>query len=94
MTDNKKYWTGLSSIEEINSNFILTLYKHFDNNIKKAFNVNLSDFNDIAVNIRTKTLETFIKKRDKIDLDKTYKNVLNKNIQILTFENHNYPEML
>lgn len=94
MTDNIKYWTGLSSIEEINSNFILTLYRHFDNDIEKAFNVNLSDFKDIVINARTKTIETFIKKRDKLNLDKTYENVLNKNIQILTIESPNYPEML
>ncbi len=94
MTDNKKYWIALSSIEEINSNFILTLYKHFDNDIEKAFNVSLSDFKDIVVNTRTKTIETFLKKRDNIDLNQTYENVLNKNIQVLSFDSQDYPEML
>ena len=93
MTDNIKYWTGLSSIEEINSSFILTLYSHFNNDIEKVYNSDLSAIKDI-VNIRTKTLETFIRKRNELDLDKIYDNVLNKNIQILTYESSDYPEML
>ena len=37
MVTNDKYFIAFASIEDISSNFIGKLYKHFNGNIKKAW---------------------------------------------------------
>ena len=47
-----KFWVGLSSIEKLDSKFILALYNHF-NNIEKAFYATKKELEDIdGLNIK------------------------------------------
>lgn len=85
-----KYWIAFSSIEEIDSSFIQRLYNYFGD-IEEAFNANkLSDIDGLSV----KKAEKFLRLRDKIDVDKTFEEVVNRGIKYLTFDDDNYPQML
>lgn len=85
-----KYWIALSSIEEISSSFIQRLYNYFGD-IESAYNANdLSAIDGLNV----KKAEKFLRLRDKIDPDKALKEVENRGIKFLTFDDEKYPVML
>lgn len=86
----RKYWIALSSIEEIDSSFILRLYNYFGN-IEKAFNTDdLSSIDGLSI----KKAEKFLRLRDKIDIDKILNTVEERGISFFTYEDENYPQML
>ncbi len=89
---NYKYWIGLSSIEQVDSRFILKLYEYFGN-IEKVFNASKTDLSGIE-GLSVKKAETFLKKRDEIDLDSVYDKVVSNEIKFYTYEDKNYPLML
>ncbi len=89
---NSKYWLAFSSIEQIDSAFILKLFEHF-NDIEKAFqstSVELSQIEGLSI----KKAENFLKFRDKTNPGKIADFIAGKNIKYLTFEDENYPQML
>lgn len=88
----KKFWIAFSSIEKIDSRFIIKLYNHFGD-IEKAFNASLSDLQKIE-GLSVKKSENFLAERDKVDVDRTFANVETRGINFLTFEDDNYPKML
>ena len=90
--NNSKYWVAFSSIEQINSDFILKLYKYFQE-IERAFYASYNELTQIE-NLSTKKVELFLNLRDKINIDKTYEYVINNNIEVITFENPKYPFLL
>ena len=88
--NKNKYWIAFSSIEEIDSSFIQRLYNYFGD-IEKAFNADdLSSIDGLSV----KKAENFLRLRDKVDIDKAVKEVEERGIKFLTFEDENYPCML
>lgn len=91
----EKYWVALSSIEELDSNFIIDIYKYF-NDIKSVFEQNLNGFKEsVAGNYKyIKKADLLINKRDKIKIDKVYDDVLNRGLKILTYEDEKYPYLL
>ena len=93
---NTKYWTAISSIEELDSQFILALFEYFGD-IKKVFEADISEiieFNSQTSGKYKKKTDVFIKKRDNLDIDKIYNAVIERGINVLTYENNNYPYML
>ena len=89
---NEKFWVALSSIEQLNSEFILRLYNHFQD-IERAFYATYNDLKEME-GISKKKAENFLNLRDKLNLDNTYNYVVEKDIEVLTYENPNYPRML
>lgn len=89
---NKKYWTAFSSIEQLDSTFVQTLYNYFGD-IESAFNATLSDLQQIE-GLSVKKAENFIEKKKGVIPEKTLDLILSKNINILTFEDEKYPYML
>lgn len=87
-----KYWIAFSSIEQLDSNFILKLYDYFGD-IERAFNSSLSDLSQIE-GLSVKKSENFLKLRDKVDVDKAFAIIETKGINYLTFEDEKYPIML
>ncbi len=86
----RKYWIAFSSIEEVNSSFVLRLYNYFGD-IKSAFCANdLSGIDGLSV----KSAEKFLRLRDKVDVDKVFKEIENRGINFLTYDDENYPYML
>ncbi len=90
MISSDKYWIALSSIEEIDSRFILKLYEHFGD-IEKVFN---ADSLSCIEGVNIKKAEKYLRLRDKVDPDKALNDVLNRGINYLPFESENYPYML
>lgn len=88
----KKYWVGLSSLEELGSSFILRLYEHFFD-IEKAFNAGREELTQIE-GLSLKKIENFLKLREKIKLDTTLSRVEENNIRVITFEDEEYPNLL
>lgn len=89
---NNKYWIGFSSIEELDSQFILRLYEYFGN-IEKAFNSTEKELAQID-GITKYKIQKFLSKRDKMDIDKVYSSVLEHELKIITYESDKYPFML
>ena len=88
---NTKYWVAFSSIEEIDSRFIIEVYKKFGD-IKLAF---LSDEKDLSdLDIPVKKIKRFLELRKKVDIDRVYEYVLERDIKVITYEDENYPYML
>lgn len=92
MTQKSKYWIAFSSIEEIDSKFIQRLYNYFGD-IETAFNASLDDLSQID-GLNVKKAQNFIEKRDKINLEKVFDEILHRNISFLTLEDEKYPYML
>lgn len=89
---NGKYWIAFSSVEQIDSDFTLKLFEHF-NDIEKAFNVNSDEIKTIE-GLSVKKAENFLRLRDKIDPDKTLYTIENRGIKYITFDDTEYPELL
>lgn len=87
-----KYWIAFSSIEQIDSTFIQSLYNYFGD-IETAFNASLDDLKKID-GLSIKKSENFLKYRDKVDIDRTFAEVETRGINFLTLEDVNYPQML
>ena len=88
----RKYWIAFSSIEKIDSRFIIKLYNHFGD-IEKAFNASHSQLQAIE-GLSIKKSENFLLARDKVDVDRTFTDVETRGINFLTYEDENYPKML
>lgn len=89
---NDKYWVALSSIEQLNSAFILRLYNHFQD-IERAFYATYNDLKEIE-GLNKKKAETFLNLRDKLDLDSIYNYVVENDIEVITYDNVKYPKLL
>ena len=87
-----KFWIGLSAIEQIDSTFFFALYEHFGD-IEKVFNASLNDLRQIE-GLSIRKVDNFLTKRDKVDPDKAYQEVVSRGIKFLTFEDEDYPAML
>lgn len=88
----EKYWIGFSSIEQLDSKFILDLYNHFGD-IELAYNASKSDIQGIN-GLSVKKSEYFLVAREKLDLDKTLEEVTSRGIKFRTYEDEKYPSML
>lgn len=87
-----KYWIAFSSIENIDSEFILRLYNYFGD-IEKAYNVKESEFQHID-GLSVKRSENFIKARKNLNIDEKFELVEKRGVKFLTFEDENYPKKL
>lgn len=87
-----KYWLAFSSIEGIDSAFILRLYNYFGD-IETAFNANEREFQNID-GLSVKKAQNFIEARKNLDIEKVFAEVEKRGIKFLTFEDNDYPKML
>lgn len=90
--DKRDYWIAFSSIEQVDSSFVQRLYNYFGD-IETAFNASSRELSQID-GLSVKKAENFIKARDKVNIEKAVKEVENRGINYLTFEDENYPQML
>ena len=89
---NTKFWTAFASIEQLDSTFIQRLYNYFGD-VEIAWNTTLSDLKQIE-GLSIRKAENFIEKKKGVNPEQTLDFVLNKGINILTYENSRYPYML
>lgn len=93
MVTNDKYFIAFASIDDISSNFIGKLYKHFNGDIKKAWESDEARLKEIE-GLQRRSVQKFLASRDKTDIDKAFNYILENNINYLTIENENYPKLL
>ncbi|MBR5555792.1 DNA-processing protein DprA [bacterium] len=89
---NNKYWIAFSSIEQIDSAFTLKLYEHFQD-IEKAFNISSDEIKKIE-GLSIKKAENFLRLRDKVDVEKAFFAVQNRDLKYFSIEDDEYPELL
>lgn len=89
---NTKYWVAFSSIEELDSIFIHSLFEYFGD-IKSAFEAPKNELVKVPDVLKAK-VDKFLEKRKNLDIEKTYDEVIKRDIKILTFEDERYPELL
>ncbi len=89
---NSKYWIAFSSIENIDSEFILRLYNYFGD-IERAWNVSENEFQHID-GLSIKKSENFVNARKNLNIDEKFELVKKRGIKFLTFEDENYPKKL
>ena len=87
-----KYWIAFSSIESIDSAFIMHLYNYFGD-IEAAYNANEREFQNID-GLSVKKAQNFVEARKNLDIEKVFNEVEKRSIGFLTFEDENYPQML
>ena len=87
-----KYWVAFSAIDQLSSTFIKSLYEYFED-IEVAFNAKLLDLKQIE-GLSVRKAENFIDKKKSINPDKVFEEVQKRGINILTYEDENYPYML
>jgi len=87
-----KYWIAFSSIENIDSEFILRLYNYFGD-IELAFNADEAEFKNID-GLSIKRAENFIKARKSINTDEKFELVQKRGIDFITYDDERYPELL
>lgn len=87
-----KYWIAFSSIENIDSEFILRLYNYFGD-IEKAWNVDENEFQHID-GLSVKKSENFIKARKNLNINEKFELVERRGIKFLPFEDEKYPTKL
>ena len=68
------------------------MYNYYGD-IEVAFNCSKKDFDNIE-ELNIKKADTFIRLRDKINIDKTFEEVEKRGINVLTFDDAKYPYML
>jgi len=88
---NKKYWAAFSALE-IDSTFIQRLYNYFGD-VETAYNAALSDLEQIDGLSVTKA-KNFIDKKKNINPDKALEEIQKRGIEMLTFDDKDYPYML
>lgn len=84
-----KFWIAFSSVENIDSEFILRLYNYFGD-IELAWNVDKSEFQHID-GLSIKKSENFLRERSNINIDEKFELVEKRCVKFLTFEDENYP---
>lgn len=87
-----KYWIAFSSIESIDSAFILRLYNYFGD-IEAAFKANEREFQNID-GLSVKKAQNFVEARKTLDIEKPLAEIEKRNIKFITFEEEKYPQML
>ena len=87
-----RYWIAFSSIESIDSAFIMRLYNYFGD-IEAAYNANEREFENID-GLSVKKAQNFVEARKNLDIEKVFNEVEKRSIGFLTFEDENYPQML
>jgi len=88
----QKYWICLSSAEQLDSAFILSLYEYFGD-IERAFNCSKNDLKNIE-GLNIKKAERFLSLRDKLNPDKSFEEIEKRGINVLIFDDEHYPKML
>jgi DNA processing protein len=88
MGDDKRFWLGFNLIYGIGPARLRTLLDHFGD-IKSAWYASPEQLSESGIG--PKTVETFLKKRDKIDLDIEFERVRGAGFQLKTWEDDDYP---
>ncbi len=90
--NNKKYWVGLNSISCLGPKRILSLVDHFGS-AQKAWYADREQFLEVE-GISQKIASQIVKERKGIDLSQKIKELQGKAIEIITYEDDDYPQAL
>ncbi len=92
MEHNGKYWLAFASLEKTSSTFTQRLYEHFLD-IELAWQADVSELIKVD-KITKKQLDNFLEERKKVDPDSCESYILNQEIDYITFDSSDYPEIL
>lgn len=93
-TDKAKYYAAFSYLL-IRPLFKAKLFEFFDYDIKRAFCADENDLKMFSEQTELSVPRDFLKKRDKLDIDKCFDSALDfDGINIVTYEDEKYPPLL
>jgi DNA processing protein len=89
--DPKAYWVGFNYVKGVGAVRTRVILEHFGT-LENAWNASTSSFEQIG--LPAKTLENLIATRAQIDLERIWQGLLEKNIQVITWDDEIYPRRL
>lgn len=90
--DDLKYWLAFSKVEFAGSKFIERLWNHFDS-MKEAWFASSYDLLEIE-SLKLEKVNKFIEARKNVNPDQILEEIKEKDINVLTLEDNNYPALL
>ena len=91
MNDQKKYWIGFNLVRGIGSVRFQQI-RTFFGDLSTAWQAPPEAFQQAGLPERARV--NFLKLRQEIDLDQVLDSILEKNVTVLTFLDHDYPDLL
>ncbi|NTV35757.1 MAG: DNA-protecting protein DprA [Anaerolineaceae bacterium] len=91
MTDPKSYWVGFNMVKGIGSVRFSALLDHFER-MELAWSASRSDL--LSAGLSERIVDGIIKFRGEADLDRIWKNITERGIQVLTWNDEDYPKHL
>jgi DNA processing protein len=91
MIDPKAYWVGFNLVKGIGSARTRALLEHFDS-LQDAWNADRSQL--LEVGMGEKAADNLIQVRRQVDLERIWESILQKGIQVITFQEDGYPRRL
>jgi DNA processing protein len=91
MNDEKKYWIGFNLVRGIGSVRFQQI-RTFFGDLSTAWQAPPEAFQQAGLPERARV--NFLKLRQEIDLDQVLDSILEKNVTVLTFLDHDYPDLL
>jgi len=88
----KAYWVGFNFVKGIGAVRLQKLLKLFDGDLKAAWEAPLERF--MAAGINQPILDHFLSLRKKIDLEQVWDRLEKTGIQVITWDDPNYPRLL
>ncbi len=88
----KIYWVAFNFVKGIGSVRLSRLLQAFDGDIKAAWEAPYEKL--IAARLHPRLVERFLKIRSHLDLERIWENIERKSIQVITWEDENYPSIL
>lgn len=90
--DPKAYWVGFNYIKGIGAVRLQGILNAFDNDLQSAWNAPLADLLEAKINPRS--AENILRMRASINLEKIWDHIQNSHIQVLIWDDPQYPALL
>lgn len=86
-----KYWIAFSKCD-FDSRFTVSAYKHFGS-IKEAWHASCAEISEIE-NLTLKKINTMNERKRKVNPDEAIDEILSRDLDVITYEDERYPELL
>ncbi len=90
--DPKAYWVGFNYVKGIGAVRLRRLLEIFDGDLRAAWTAPYEKL--VATRLHLRLVETILRVRAQIDLERVWENITAKGIRVLTWEDESYPSLL
>ncbi|MEN4010946.1 MAG: DNA-processing protein DprA [Bellilinea sp.] len=90
--DPKAYWVGFNYVKGIGAVRLRRLLDYFDGDLQAAWNAPYEKL--VAARLHLRLVEGILRARSQIDLERVWSNIVEKGIQVITWQDDIYPRLL